>query len=60
MENNVALTHPYHMGKSCSKFGKYLPSGLGDSVSDRLMDGQKNNVAYANSYHRVKSCSKFG
>ena len=35
-KNNVALTHPYHLGKLCSKFGQILPSGLGgDSVKDR-------------------------
>ena len=29
-------THPYHAGKSCSKFGLILPSGLGgESVTDR-------------------------
>ena len=38
-KNNVALSHPYHEGKWCSKFGKILPSGLGgDSVTDIWTD----------------------
>ena len=26
--NDVAFAHPYHVGKSCSKFGEVRPSGL--------------------------------
>ena len=38
-KNNVALTHPYHEGKWCCKFGRILSSCLGeDSVTDRQMD----------------------
>ena len=38
-KNNIALGHPYYEGKSCSKFGEILPSGLGgDSVMDRWTD----------------------
>ena len=46
-ENNVALAHPYHEWKWCSKFGWIPPSGLGgDSVTDkwtvdRRMDGRR-------------------
>ena len=36
--DGLALAHPYYEGRSCSKFGLTLPSGLGDSVTDRLMD----------------------
>ena len=43
-KNNAALAHPYHEGKSGSKFGRILPSTLGDSMLDRRpdvgMDGQ--------------------
>ena len=36
---NVALAHPYHEGKWCSKFGCIPPSGLGgDSMTDRWTD----------------------
>ena len=35
-KNNVALAHPYHEGKSGSRFGSILLSGLG---GDRVMDG---------------------
>ena len=35
-KNNVALAHPYHEGKSCSKFGYIPPSGLG---RDSRVDG---------------------
>ena len=39
-KNNVALAHPYHQGKPCSKCGYIPPSGLGgDRVTDRWMDG---------------------
>ena len=41
MKINVALAHPYHAGKSCSKFG-YIPhSGLGggNGVMYGLTDG---------------------
>ena len=32
----IALAHPYHTGKSCSKFGEIPPRVLGgDSVTDR-------------------------
>ena len=35
-KTNVAFAHPYHVGKSCSKFCLILSSGLGgDSVTDR-------------------------
>ena len=52
VKNNVAVTHPYHMEKSCSKFGKIQPSDLGgNSVTDRgvynshiaLKHGDNNN-----------------
>ena len=33
-KNNVALTHPYHEGKSYSKFDLIPPSGLADSKTD--------------------------
>ena len=40
-KNNVALTHPYHEGKWCSKFDWIPPSGLGgDSLMDRWMDNR--------------------
>ena len=37
--DGLALAHPYHEGRSCSKFG-YIPSiGLGEnSVMDRWKD----------------------
>ena len=38
-KNNVVIAHPYHAGKSCSKFGLIPPSGLGGSVR---ADGQTN------------------
>ena len=34
---NVAITHPYHEGKLCSKFGLIPPIGLG---GDRVMNGR--------------------
>ena len=35
LKNSVALTHPYHMGESCRKFGQILPRDLGgDIVTD--------------------------
>ena len=35
LKNNVALAHPYHMGKSCRKFGQISPGDLGgDIVTD--------------------------
>ena len=59
----VVLAHPYHEGKSCSKFGWIMPSSLeGDSVSDRWTDDGrtgKNNVVLAHPYHEGKWCSKF-
>ena len=36
-ETNVALEHPYHEGKSCSRFGQIPSTGLG---GDRVMDGR--------------------
>ena len=40
-ENDVVFTHPYHVGKSCSKFGLIPLSSLGgDSVTDRQVDGK--------------------
>ena len=35
---NVALTHLYHEGKWCSKFGWIPPIGLGDYMMGRWMD----------------------
>ena len=51
--NRLALAHPYHERKSCSKFGSILPSGLGgNSVVDRWTDpGRKNNIALVHPYH---------
>ena len=47
-KNNVALAHPYHEGKSCSKFGRILPSALGgDSMMDGWMDGDVHNISLA-------------
>ena len=41
-ENNVALAHPYHVGKGYSKFGRIPSSGFGgDSMMDRCKDGRK-------------------
>ena len=43
-KNNVALAHPYHIGKSCSKFGLILLSGLGgDSMTDGQTDGWRHS-----------------
>ena len=45
-KNIIAVAHPYHEGKSCSKSGLIPPSGLGgDSVTDRRMDaGRAENI----------------
>ena len=48
-KKNVALAQPYHEGKSFSKFGKCLPSGLGgdkgtDGRTDRQTDGGVHNI----------------
>ena len=51
-KNNVALAHPNHKGKWCSKFGWIPPSGLGGySMTDRLTDARKNNIALAHPYY---------
>ena len=61
-KNNVALAHPYHAGKSCSKFGLIPPSGLGEGSvrADSRTNEKIMYVALAYPYHAGKSCSKFG
>ena len=69
LKNNIALSHPYHEGKWCSKSGWIPFTGLGgDSLTDRWMDDGciegwmhgKNNVALAHPYHEGKLSSKLG
>ena len=47
MGNNVALTHPYHAGKSCSKFGK-IP------FRRRQRDGQTNRETDGQTYEQTE------
>ena len=49
VKDNVALAHPYQVGKSCGKFAYILPSGLGENIvmdgqTDRWMDGGIHNI----------------
>ena len=62
---NNALTHPYHEGRSCSKFGYIPPSNLGgDSVTERWTDpgrtDAKKMLLSHTHYHEGSLCSKFG
>ena len=64
-KNNVALAHPYHEGKSCSKFCLIPPSGLGgDSVMKGRTDGGVYKIPLAffkkrgdNLYFRILSAT---
>ena len=62
--DRLAHPHPYHEGRSCSKFGKIPPSGLEESLTDRWTDAGrmdcKSNVALAQPNHEMKWCRKFG
>ena len=53
--DGLALAHPYHVERLCSKFGKIPPSGLKGSVMDRwtdsgLMKGQTHGKIILLSY----------